>query len=82
MIERLYRHSLQKNVLGEILYNEPWEWVVYYPNGHKLTVRDIIKAVMMKTGCTVLHLNNDEHVVLTPSYSYIYQHVQKVAKKP
>lgn len=78
-----YTHTLSNNILGEIRYAVPWVWIVYYRQpSHELTLCGITKAVMMKTGCTVLHLDTGEHVVLTPTYSYIHQRPQKKGKRP
>jgi len=49
-----FEHNMQGQIIGEIIYKNPYQFTFVYPDNRRLTVNNIIQFNAMKTGCYVL----------------------------
>jgi len=73
----VFEHSMESQIIGEIAYNEPFQFTFVYPDNRRNTFDNIKKFVAMKTGCYVLFDKEGVIYVIRPLYDYVIEKLQK-----
>ena len=71
-----FSHNLNSQIIGEIIYEKPYQFTFVYPDNRRNIFNNIKTFLSMKTGCYVL-IDKDETVfVVRANYDYVVEKIQ------
>ena len=71
-----FEHNMQGQIIGEIVYNNPYQFTFVYPDNRRLVVNNVIQFNAMKTGCYVLLDTKETVYVIRPNHDYVIEKPQ------